>query len=133
MKCKIIRICCGIVKTPRLFALIAVVGIAVLSGGCSGFDPELADTIGNERPAPEPYVPEEQPGWTPDDVEVPELASDWSCSYDVTLNDDWHDDVVCTNGAEAHRPYLREWDDFVSEAELMESAREYESELNLGG
>jgi len=62
---------------------------------------------------------------------MPESAG-WSCHLDVTFNEDWHDDVVCTNGVEAHRPYLREWDDFVEEWELMESAAEYEAELNAG-
>lgn len=56
----------------------------------------------------------------------------WSCGFSVTYNDDWHDDVVCSNGVESVRPYLREWDDFVTETEMMESAREYEDELNGG-
>jgi hypothetical protein len=57
-------------------------------------------------------------------------ASVWNCVYSPTYNDDWHDDVVCSNGAEQQRPSLREWDNFVTEAEIMESAREYEAELN---
>ena len=56
----------------------------------------------------------------------------WSCSYSPTYNRDWHDDVVCSNGAEEHRPYLREWDSFVTQDEIMESAREYERHLNGG-
>lgn len=56
----------------------------------------------------------------------------WSCTYSPTYNDDWHDDVVCSNGDEQDRPYLREWDSFVTEAEIMESAREYEAQLNGG-
>ncbi|PPL18645.1 hypothetical protein [Microterricola pindariensis] len=59
-------------------------------------------------------------------------ATGWTCSYSPTMNDDWHDDAVCRNGNEVIRPYLREWDDFVTEAELMESAREYAAELNAG-
>ena len=62
-----------------------------------------------------------------------EVAPGWTCSYTPSMNDDWHDDAVCSNnGNEAHRPYLREWDDFVTEAELLESAREYAAELNTG-
>jgi hypothetical protein len=38
--------------------------------------------------------------------------------------------VVCSTGVEQHRPYLREWDGFVTEDEIMESSRDYESELN---
>ena len=59
-------------------------------------------------------------------------AGGWTCSYVPTMNEDWHDDVVCSNGSEQHRPYLREWDEFVTEAELMESASEYAAELNAG-
>lgn len=57
-------------------------------------------------------------------------TSQWSCSYSPTYNNDWHDDVVCTNGSEQDRPYLRDWDSFVTETEIMESAREYEAQLN---
>jgi DNA primase len=56
----------------------------------------------------------------------------WRCSYSPTYNRDWHDDVVCSNGTEEHRPYLREWDSFISQDEIMESAREYEQHLNGG-
>lgn len=56
--------------------------------------------------------------------------AEWTCDYEPTYNDDWHDDVVCSNGTEQQRPYLRERDSFVTEAEIMESAREYEQQLN---
>jgi hypothetical protein len=54
----------------------------------------------------------------------------WGCHYSPTYNHDWHDDVVCSHGIEQHRPHLRGWDDFVTEGEIMGSAREYEQELN---
>jgi hypothetical protein len=57
----------------------------------------------------------------------------WSCTYSPTYDDNWYNDVECRNGADVHRPSLREWDSFVTEAEMMESAREYEAELNAGG
>lgn len=56
----------------------------------------------------------------------------WSCLYQPTFNHDWHDDVVCSNGTDQHRPYLREWDDYITEDEIMESARKYEQHLNGG-
>ncbi|MCR2813047.1 hypothetical protein [Microbacterium sp. zg.Y1084] len=56
--------------------------------------------------------------------------SGWSCFLDPTFNEDWHDDVVCTNGSERHRPHLREWDSFVEEWELLQSAEEYGQHLN---
>lgn len=48
------------------------------------------------------------------------------------MNDACHDDLVCHNGTEVDRPDLRTWDDFVTKDELMESARDYEAELNSG-
>jgi hypothetical protein len=50
----------------------------------------------------------------------------------ASFNEDWHADVECSNGVEFDRPYLREWDDFVTEDELMQSALEYENLLNGG-
>lgn len=67
------------------------------------------------------------------DDHLSELGFDgWHCSYEPTMNDDWHDDVLCSNGGQFDRPYLREWDSFVTYDEIMESAREYESQLNAG-
>ncbi|WP_251149774.1 hypothetical protein [Cellulosimicrobium sp. Marseille-Q4280] len=66
----------------------------------------------------------------PDTLGGVELIGSWSCGYSPTFNDDWHDDVLCTNGTEDVRPYLREWDDYVTEEEVMDSAREYEQQLN---
>lgn len=60
----------------------------------------------------------------------PAGTAEWACVYSPTYNDDWHDDVMCSNGVDQERPYLREWDNFVTEAEIMESAREYEQRLN---
>lgn len=60
------------------------------------------------------------------------VMSTWSCWYSATHNYDWHDDVNCSNGTEFVRPYLRGRDEFVTEAELMESARDYETQLNGG-
>lgn len=54
----------------------------------------------------------------------------WSCSYSPTVDRDWHNDVICSNGVESRRPYLRGADSYVTESEIMASAREYESELN---
>ena len=54
----------------------------------------------------------------------------WVCIYSPTYDRDWHNDVLCTNGTESHRPYLREWDSFITQDEIMESAQEYERYLN---
>lgn len=54
----------------------------------------------------------------------------WSCSFSPSYDNDWHNDVLCSNGHKARRPYLREWDSFVTEAEMMKSAHKYERQLN---
>jgi hypothetical protein len=61
---------------------------------------------------------------------VDPVGPDWTCSYEPTYDYDWHDDVLCSNGTEVHRPYLREWDSYVTQDEIMESAREYVKQLN---
>ena len=80
----------------------AAIGLAHRDGFCSGPDAQRGSPSGAE----------------------------WTCDYQPTYNDDWHDDVVCSNGTEQQRPYLREWDSFVTQAEIMESARQYERQLN---
>ena len=56
----------------------------------------------------------------------------WVCSWSPTYDDDWYNDVLCDNGIATERPRLREWDDFVEQSEIMESAREYARERNAG-
>ncbi|WP_374947650.1 hypothetical protein [Agreia sp.] len=112
---------------PRLVALGLIFGLAL--AGCSSMSGgvELDD---NTRPGIEPYEPAEEPGYVPDDSEIPQPEIIWSCDYSPTMNEDWHDDVLCIRGGDQDRPYLREGDDFITEDEIMESAREYENALN---
>lgn len=65
---------------------------------------------------------------------VPDLAppSEWTCDYEPTFDDDWHNDALCTNGTASVRPYLRADDDFVEKSELMESAAEWAREQASG-
>lgn len=60
-------------------------------------------------------------------------STEWQCTYDPTMNEDWYDDVLCRYGTQTERPRLREWDDFVEEWEMRESAAEYQDLLNSGG
>ncbi|MGI9822849.1 hypothetical protein [Agromyces sp. Marseille-Q5079] len=129
-------------KPLRPATIAAIVLLAALGlTGCSPFSSweEDRQMTADEPPTVEPVEQE------PSDEEIeaatqavaepepePEPEPAWTCFSDVTLNDDWHDDVLCSRGAEAIRPYLREWDDFVTESEIMESAAEYEAELNAG-
>lgn len=54
----------------------------------------------------------------------------WSCSYVPTMNRDWHDDVLCSNGFREARPYLLPRMNFVTEEQVMAAARRYEKRLN---
>lgn len=54
----------------------------------------------------------------------------WSCFYDPTMNDDWHDDLLCTNGVDSVRPTLLPDDPFVEYDEIMQAALEYATVLN---
>lgn len=115
--------------------LIAVFVVATTTTllGCSStlnkYDYEEPITF--ERPeedlAPEPTIPSFDE-YTEQSRE-PEYPH-WTCSYDETYNYDWHDDVVCSNGYESHRPYLLEWADFVTYEDIMSAAAEYEASLN---
>lgn len=121
---------------------IAALGLA----GCGGTTEVAAPAVTEESiPAPSASVDaakaaakkKENPSAIQDyldslDEAGAEPSRIWRCSYLPTLNEDWHDDVVCSNGAEEHRPYLREWDSFITQDEIMESAREYERHLNGG-
>lgn len=53
----------------------------------------------------------------------------WSCSYEPTMNENWHDDVICRNGQESHRPSLLEGQ-FVTEDDMRSAAADYEAYLN---
>jgi hypothetical protein len=79
--------------------------------------------VAADYPEPEPT----QPAY----VEQPEpVAQSWSCGYSPTYNNDWHDDVLCTNGVDQDRPYLLQGDSFVDEREIMDAAARYEDMLN---
>jgi len=58
------------------------------------------------------------------------MPATWVCSYDPTMNYDWHDDVLCTDGVTRDRPYLLPDDSFVTDDELMREAARYEDYLN---
>lgn len=57
-------------------------------------------------------------------------SSWWDCFYDPTFNDDWHDDVVCLNGADSLRPILLPELGFVTEEEMIAAGEAYEAGLN---
>lgn len=106
--------------------------IVLLTAGCGDYDTysgDVGEDIGNEAPALEP-VEDPDPVWEQQPPQ--EEAPLWECVYSPTYNDDWHDDVECSNGVDVDRPYLRDWDAYVTQDEIMASAREYELSLNGG-
>jgi len=53
----------------------------------------------------------------------PVQAGLWKCWWAPTMDNDWHNDALCSNGARQVRPYLRPKDTFITRDELMASAR----------
>jgi hypothetical protein len=54
----------------------------------------------------------------------------WECRWDPSMNQNWHDDVLCTRGTESIRPVLLPNDRYVTQEEIMRAAQEYEDQLN---
>lgn len=54
----------------------------------------------------------------------------WECAWDPTMNDDWHDDVLCTDGVAIDRPVLLPDDEFVTRDDIMQAAADYAAALN---
>lgn len=55
-----------------------------------------------------------------------------SCTYSASDDRDWHNAVPCSNGANSQRRYLRSEHTYAMQDEIMESARQFEGELNAG-
>ena len=50
-------------------------------------------------------------------------AGPWSCRWAPTMDRNWHNDALCSNGVSQVRPYLRPGDSYITRAELMASAQ----------
>lgn len=123
-----------------------VIMITMLAGGAwfmSG-TPDVIGALNGEVPAssvppPVRYVEDD---FEPSDIEIEEAqqrawedvtGQRWSCFYDPTFNENWHDDVLCTDGPTSHRPVLLEDWGFVTEADMRSAGEDYEIFLNSGG
>lgn len=86
------------------------------------------DDRGSSDPAhvaPEPVYEE------PSQAEIEDaMRGAWDCYYDPSINDNWHDDVICRNGVDWFRPTLLPDSDFVTEAEMQAAGDAFETELN---
>ncbi|MCC2028819.1 hypothetical protein KEC56_04690 [Microbacterium sp. YMB-B2] len=103
--------------TPVLVTVVSLIGVV------SGYSGPTRRFEFEERP---------QPGYEEFIREELGLGS-WSCTYSPTYDNEWYDDVLCSNGSDSHRPFPQAMDNFVEEGELVDSAAEYEAELNAGG
>lgn len=80
---------------------------------------------GFPRPKPKP-----QPSPWPQPSPESQTQSVWRCSYSETWNDNWHDDMLCTNGLRSERPYLLPNDTYITPDEIMNEGLRYEDYLN---
>lgn len=99
----------------------AAVLLAATLGGCTS---QYADDNGPPELEPVERAVQTRP------AAAAAQPRSWWCSYSPTVDRDWHNDVICSNGVESHRPYLRGDDSYVTESEIMASASEYEADLN---
>jgi len=58
------------------------------------------------------------------------MDSSWDCYYDPSMNNNWHDDVICRNGFDAFRPTLMAQFDFVTENDMIAAGEAFEVDLN---
>lgn len=146
-------------RAERTYLMIAgsTLLVAGLTSGCSsvvsGDEPPLTPPVAEQSPVEDapvaqsyeaetqdpyiaPYEAQDDPAYGAPTYEdftsetPPDWVVEWTCYYSPTYNYDWHDDVLCTNGTQQERPYLRSGDSFVTETEMREAAREYERQLN---
>ncbi|HLT85117.1 MAG TPA: hypothetical protein VKZ83_12865 [Phototrophicaceae bacterium] len=115
-------------RRPPVSAVLLVVGATVVLTGCAAYDPDepidQLDRVVEDVPVPD--VPD--PG--SDEPQLGPVPGTWVCTYEPPPDDDWRDDVVCSDGAETHQPYLDEWNPVLTEDEVWEAVLEYEDYLN---
>jgi len=63
-------------------------------------------------------------------LDSPPVSAVWSCDWSPTMDEDWHDDILCIKGSGSLRPSLLEDWDFVTQADMMQAAAEFEVYLN---
>jgi uncharacterized protein YceK len=57
-------------------------------------------------------------------------SSVWICFWDPTMNNNWHDDVLCRAGNKYVRPNLLSGSGFVTKDEMIAAGHKYEAKLN---
>jgi len=109
-----------------LLVLLVVVAMPIALVGCTYSDDsdQFSGSADSTQPDPEEVVP---------DPPAPPVEDLWSCDYIPTINNNWHDDVLCSRGPEQLRPILLPNQSFVTEAAMRAAAADYESKLNANG
>lgn len=111
-------------RVERVLWAVLTVSIAATASGCGAASGDM-----NEPPVREPVAQEapafEQPG-------QPQPGM-WECAYSPTYDEDWHNDILCSDGMTEDRPYLLPSDSYITETEIRDAAAEYEDQLNFGG
>ena len=111
-------------KQPTATLAVLTVASVCLLAGCTSSN-EGIDNYERDEREPIEVVPD-----PPVEYVEPPVVQGWDCYWDPTMNDDWHDDYMCTNGSAYDRPYLIPDDSFVEQWEIDEAASAYEAGLN---
>ncbi len=69
---------------------------------------------------------------SPRSAAAPPAAPLWKCWWSPTMDRNWHNDALCSNGVSQVRPYLRPADSYITRDELMSSARAWARARNSG-
>ena len=69
---------------------------------------------------------------SPRHAAVPSAATLWRCWWAPTMDRNWHNDALCSNGVRQARPHLRPGDTYITRDELMASARAWARARNRG-
>ena len=69
---------------------------------------------------------------SPRPAAAPSAAGAWTCWWAPTMDDNWHNDALCSNGVRTVRPYRRPADSYITRDELMSSARAWARARNSG-
>lgn len=117
----------------RASAAVALACTALVLGSCSLDDPLSSGEEGRERARTSKDAKRSaKPARKAAKGSSSKPAAVWTCTWAPTMDDDWHNDALCTDGATTERPYLRGWDDFVEQSEIMEAARAWARQRNGG-
>jgi len=109
-----------------------IVGLLIAAAVCFGVwmyngQPDLVAWF-TSRPAEPATTPTSQASATTSGV-----AGAWSCVWDPTRDNDWHNDVECFDGTTRFRPNLLSDIAQVDESQMRAAGDEYEAYLNAGG